>query len=62
MIWLSTLLPTAATLFASKPWQNKPENDSAPTTQGADPTTLILVGVFAVTAIVLLIVFLNKKK
>jgi hypothetical protein len=62
MTFLAALLPGILQFGASKPWQSSPENDQAPIVQGPDTTTLIIVGLVSVAIIVMLIIFLNKKK
>jgi len=62
MNFLAALIPGFVSFAASKPWQSTPENDQAPVVQGADNTTLIIVGIVAISIIVMLIIFLNKKK
>lgn len=61
MNFLAAFLPSAIGLIGQKPWEAKPTQDQAPVVTGPDNTMLIVLGIVAMTVIVLLLIYLSKK-
>lgn len=62
MGWLAALIPSAAAIATSKPWEATPTQDQAPQVARPDNTGIIIVGVVGLALIIFLVVILSKKR
>jgi hypothetical protein len=59
--WLAALIPSAAQIAVTQPWQARPTDDVAPQANRPDNTGIIIVGVVGLALIIFLVVILSKK-